>query len=159
MAVSPSSAPRCLGCGGEVLQGAGAFPEQRAIPAFHGGADGFAQFLGHGERDQEVRHGQQPGALLREPRRGVVLPAARTGAVIAGVIREVFPAAGAAVALPAQRGRATPQNGAHGGALFGRDEPSELRRVRPASALCKISASLTPRRGAGRPAPRGCAPR
>jgi len=42
----------------------------------------------------------------------------------------MFPAAGAAVALPAQGGRATAQNGADGGALLGRDEPPELRRIR-----------------------------
>ena len=115
--------------GGEVLERPGTFLEERAIPGLHGLADGFAELFGHGEGDQEVRHGQQPGALLGEPHGRVGLPAAGTGAMVAGVIGELFPATGASIALPAQRRGPAPQDGAHGRALFGRDEPPELRLI------------------------------
>ena len=118
-----------LGIGGEVLQGAGKLFQQGAIPGFHRGADGFAQLLGDGAGDQEIRDGQEPGALLGEPAGGIVLTATGTGPVIAGVIGEMFPAAGTAIALPAQGGGATAEDGPDGGALFGRDEPPELRRI------------------------------
>ena len=119
-----------FGLGGEVLQRARAFLEQRAIPGLHGRANGFAQFFGHGERHQKIRHGQQPGALLRQPRRRVVAATAGTGAMVARMIGEMFLAADTAVALPAQRRRPAPQDGPHGGALFFRDQPSELRKIR-----------------------------
>ena len=68
--------------------------------------------------------------MLFEPRDRVVAAAARAGAVIAGVMGEVFLAAAATVVLSAQRRRAAAADGAHGGVLLGGDEPSELRHVR-----------------------------
>ena len=118
-----------FGVGRQILQRAGAFPEQRAIPHACGGADRLAQFCGHGEGDEEVRHGQQARALLGQPRERVVAPATRTGAVVAGVMGEVFLATTAAILLPAQRGRAAAADGAHGGALFLREATPELRHV------------------------------
>ena len=59
----PSSAPRCLGCGGQVLQRARALLKSAPYQSSRR-ADRFAQFFRHGERHQEVRHGQQPGALV-----------------------------------------------------------------------------------------------
>ena len=56
-----------FGLGGEILQRPGAFFQQRAIPKFLGGPDGFAQLGGHGEGDQEIGDGQQPGALSGQP--------------------------------------------------------------------------------------------
>jgi hypothetical protein len=118
-----------FGLGGQVLQRAGAFPEQGGIPLPLGGADGFAQLLRHREGHQEIRHGQQARALAFEPERGVVPAAAGTRPVVARMIREVVLAAGAVVELPAQGRGPAPEDRPHGGVLFSRDEPSELRQV------------------------------
>ena len=118
-----------FGVGGQVLQRARAFFQQRAIPAPRRRADRLAQLFRHSQRDEEVGHGQQPRTLLREPRGRVVAPAARTGAMIAGVMGEVLLPATAAVVLSAQRRRAAAPDGAHGGALLIGDRRPEARHV------------------------------
>ena len=118
-----------FGLAGEVLDGPGTFLEECAIPGFHGGANGFTELFGQGEGDEEINDGQEPEALLGQPSGRVVLTAAGTSAMIARVIGIVFPATGAAVALPAQRRGATAPDGPDCGVLFGRDEPPELRHI------------------------------
>jgi len=73
----------------------------------------------HRAGDEEVRHGQEPPDLALRPRLRLCATAARTRAVVARVEAEVFFAAvGAAVALPAQRGRAATPDRVQGATLL-----------------------------------------
>jgi len=71
---------------GQGLQRGGGALEQQVVERALMRAGERAQLAGHGEGDQEMRHGQEQRALLREPALGGVVLALWTVAVLARMI-------------------------------------------------------------------------
>ena len=101
--------------GADVLEGGGALAQEQRIESFGMAQAKAAEFLGQGEGDHEVGHGQQPGFLFGGPDLLVERAALRAGAVVATVIGVVlFRAAVALIESAAEGGRAAREDAPHG---------------------------------------------
>lgn len=108
------------GIGGDLLEGGGAFLEERVEEPVGMIASEKPQLLWHREGHQKVRHRQQTAELAFEPDVGVGAAATRTQAVVAAVETiNLLPTLGARTAVPAHRRGATPQNRGERPALGG----------------------------------------
>jgi hypothetical protein len=79
-------APDQFGVEGQLLESRRCHLEQEAIDELLMGTGQWAEFLGQGESDQEVRDRQQEVALLVEPKSSSVILAFRAVAVFAGMV-------------------------------------------------------------------------
>lgn len=116
------------GLGGHILERLGGFAEKDVVGLRLMGAEGRAEFLGNGERDQEVGHREEPGALGIAPRGRFGFATPRAGPVVAGMKDTHLPAAGTAgEELSAQGGGAAAQNCRNRRAM-GRQDPITMER-------------------------------
>src|SRR5204863_6616399 len=113
------------GCLAQSLRGHG---KEQVITELRLGLEERAQFLGDGEGEQEVGHGQQTQLAFLEPVLGLERAALWTGAVMAGVIGELkLRARTTLIEMPAALRRAAGKQGAHGAALFARASRVRMR--------------------------------
>ena len=107
--------------GGNILHRRRAFAEQDVEHQSLVGADDLAQLLGHGERDQVIRHRQEPGGLAFEPLLRFAVPTLRTSTMPATVVGEMLVAAFTVVEAAAALRRMARQDRAHRRVMRGQD--------------------------------------
>jgi len=118
-AQEPGFAAQLGGC--NILHRGRAFAEQDVEHQSLVGADDRAQLLGHGERDQVIRHRQEPGGLALQPLLRFAVPALWAGPVTAAVIGEVPVPAFAVVEASAALRRMARKDRAHRRVVRGQD--------------------------------------
>lgn len=90
----------------DLLQRGRTLGEQQGVQELWSRLKSAAQFRWHGESHQKILHGQKSRLLLGRPLGGAIPATARTGAVVATVIRKVgFRARRATIDAPAQSGQ------------------------------------------------------